>query len=190
MLSVFLRLPILLAMAALVALTTACAGAPPPPEPESAEEMMEFQQDILADIDKVDIFLQKTQRGVNLTDFNLGWFTMILLNELGSHDQGLYDYLHTGEMNVEYYLRNSFQANPQKEIAVIGEMAKKENTAIRLAARHALEMLTQIPGPADSPDLQASSRKELAATLLRLKMVLAQVAEEAGHTEKAAAPQP
>ncbi len=168
-----------IAMAAVLALTAACAGSPPSPTHESADELAEFQQEISVDIDKVDIFLQKTQRGVNLSDFTLGWFTMILLNELCTQDQELFDHLHVDGMNVELYLRNAFQANPQREIAFIDAMARKTNSPIRLAARHALEMLTRIPNAADSSEIQAQARKDLAATLAKLETVLTQVADSA-----------
>lgn len=171
----------LVILATVLTLTAACTATPPSSTAESAEEREEFRQEMLADMDKVETFRQKTSRGTNLSEFNLGWFTMILLNELSSHDQGLYDYLHVGEMNVELYLRNSFQADPQKEIAIIGGMAEASGSPIRLAARHALEMLTQIPGNADTPAVQAQTRKDLTATLTRLKSVLAQVAEQAAR---------
>lgn len=168
-----------LVLAALLGLGTACSGTPPSATPETAEEQAEFQQEILADLDKVDIFLQKTQRGVNLSEFNLGWFTMILLNELASHDQDLFDHLHRNGMNVEYYLRQPFQTNPTGEIAALDAMARRGNTAIRLSARHALEMLTQIPSSSESADLQAQSRRDLAATLAKLRQSLSQVARDA-----------
>ena len=168
----------ILLLSAMLALVSACAGTPPSATPETSEERAEFQEEILADLEKVDIFLQKTQRGVNLSEFNLGWFTMILLNELAAHDQGLFDHLHGGGMNVEYYLRNPFQTNPKQEIAAMDAMARRENSPIRFSARHALEMLTQIPNPSESAELQAQSRRELAATLDKLKQSLSQVATQ------------
>ena len=173
------RRPASFAMIVLLMLTGACADQPPPPTEETADELAEFQQEIQSDIDKVDTFLQKTQRGINLSEFNLGWFAMILLNELCSHDQGLYDYIHTGEMNVELYLRNSFQADPNKEIAIIGGMAKQTGSPIRLATRHVLEMLTHIPNRGDTPEIQAQTRQDLATTLTLLKAALQRVADAA-----------
>ena len=171
------RLSAPIVMTLLLIVATGCVEAPPPQAGETSEELEEFKREILSDLDKVEIFLQKTQRGNNLSEFNLGWFVMILLNELCAHDQDLYDYIHTGEMNVELYLRNSFQSNPKKEIAILDAMAKQAYPAIRLAARHALEALTQVPGNADSPAIQAQTRKDLAATLAKLKTMLEQVAE-------------
>ena len=82
-------------------------------------------------------------------------------------------------MNVEIYLRNSFQANPQKEIATLGAMAMKDNSAIRGAAHDALEMLTRIPNANDSPEIQAQTRQDLAAILAKLKTSLIRVTETA-----------
>ncbi|MDO8608802.1 MAG: hypothetical protein Q7R40_19895 [Phaeospirillum sp.] len=175
----FRRLSAPIVMAVLLATVMGCVGDRPPLVAESREELAEFQQEILADMDKVEVFQQKTLRGINVSEFNLGWFVMILLNELGSHDPDLYDYIHTGEMNVEFYLRNSFRADPQKEIAILDGMAEKANPAIRLAARHALEALTRIPNGADSSAVQAQTRKDLSATLSKLRTVLGQVAEQA-----------
>ena len=167
-----------LILVALLGLAPACSGTPPSSTPETSEEQAEFQQEILADLDKVEIFLQKTQRGVNLSEFNLGWFTMILLNELASHDQDLFDHLHHDGMNVEFYLRKPFQTNPKGEIALLDAMARKGNSPIRFSARHALEMLTQIPTPSESAELQAQSRHDLAVTLTKLKLSLTQVAHD------------
>ena len=172
----------ILLLSAVLGLASACAGTPPSATPETGEDRAEFQEEILADLDKVDIFLQKTKRGVNLSEFNLGWFTMILLNELAGRDQELFDHLHGGGMNVEYYLRNPFQTNPSQEIAAMDAMARRGNSPIRFSARNALEMLTQIPSPSDSAELQAQSRRDLAATLAKLKQSLAQVAEESAPT--------
>ncbi len=145
----------------------------------SQDEREEFQQEILADIDKVDTFILKTNRGVNLSEFSLGWFAMILLNELSAQDQELFDYLHADGRNVEAYLRTAFQNDPKSEIGYIGVMSLHGKRPIRLSARFTLEMLTTIPDAKDTPALQAKSRKDLAAILYKLRAALALVAAEA-----------
>jgi hypothetical protein len=158
-----------------------CADEPPlPSSPEAdSEEREEFHQEILSDIDKVDTFLQKTLRGVNLSEFTLGWFTMILLNELCAQDLDLYNHIHADERNVETYLRTAFQSDPKAEIAFMGALARKGRRSIRLSARYALEMLTTIPDVKASSALQAQSRKELASALYKLRAALVLVAAEA-----------
>ncbi|RAU20978.1 hypothetical protein CU669_15425 [Paramagnetospirillum kuznetsovii] len=174
----------------------ACADAPPPsatarlaadagtPSSEvEDDEREEFQQEILSDIEKVDTFLQKTQRGVNLSEFTLGWFAMILINELCAQDQDLYDHVHAEGRNVELYLRGPFQANPKGEIATLAILARKSNAPIRLAARHALQSLTTIPDSRDSAERQERSRADLYAALTKLKLELTRVAKEAMATK-------
>lgn len=177
-------------MATVVALAAACttppavptpaapASAPSPPG-QSADERAEFQQEILSDLDKVGVFLQKTDRGVDLTGFSLGWFSMVLLTELSSCDQELYDRLHADGMNVELYLRNTFKADPIGQIAIMNDMAARTGSPIQRAARDVLLMLTKIPNTSDSPETQAAARQNLAAALRQLQATLTRVAEDA-----------
>ena len=177
-------------MATVVALAAACttppavptpaapASAPSPPG-QSADERAEFQQEILSDLDKVGVFLQKTDRGVDLTGFSLGWFSMVLLTELSSCDQELYDRLHADGMNVELYLRNTFKADPIGQIAIMNDMAARTGSPIQRAARDVLLMLTKSPNTADSPETQAAARQNLAAALRQLQATLTRVAEDA-----------
>jgi len=156
-----------------------CAAEPPKARQDvSMEEREEFLTEILADLDKVDTFLHKTQRGVNLSEFSLGWFAMILLNELCSQDQELFDHIHADGRNVEGYLRTVFQNAPTTEIVIMGALARKGNRAVRLAARHTLEMLITIPDSKEPAGLQAQSRKGLIAALTDLKTSLTQLAAE------------
>ena len=159
-------------MAALIGCTT-----PPPPPPEmNAEEREEFRQEMLANVDKVETFLQKTRRGINLTEITLGWFVMILLNELSGHDAGLYAHIHHDDSNAELYLRNDFQPDPAREIAVLEVLSRQGETDIRLAAREALICLTTIPDPKSTDVQQKDARTELTAALLKLKRHLGRVA--------------
>ncbi len=175
------RLSSALASLAIVVGIAACGPQQPPsatatPE-EISNERIEFQQDIMADVDKIDTFIQKTQRGANLSEFTLGWFTMILLNELSSQDAGLFAHFHADGMNVEYYLRHPFQKHPRDEIAALDTLAKDGgNPPARLAARHALEALTLIPDAKDPPNIQAQARKDLVVTLGHLKVALEKAA--------------
>lgn len=164
----------------LIACMGGCASEPERMEGYvSQNEREEFQQEILADIDKVDTFILKTNRGVNLSEFSLGWFAMILLNELSAQDQELFDYIHTDGRSVEAYLRTVFQNDPKSEVAYIGVMSLHGKRPIRLSARFTLEMLTTIPDAKDAPALQAKSRKDLAAVLNKLRAALDLVAAEA-----------
>jgi len=162
--------------ALMVTVLLGCAAPPPPPPELSAEEREEFRQDMLANIDKVDIFLQKTRRGINLTEITLGWFAMILLNELSARDAGLHAHIHHDDANAELYLRNDFQPDPAREIAALDALARRGETDIRLAARDALVCLTTIPDPKSSEEQQREARTELIAALLTLKRHLAQIA--------------
>lgn len=173
----------------LAAVVSGCAEPTRPPqpyqaameaEPDLSDEQNDFRDDLLSDIDKIDTFLQKTQRGNNPSEFTLGWFVMILLNELSSQDQALFDHLHANGMNVELYLRGPFQSNPQREIAALEALAHTGNRNIRMAARWSLEALAHIPESKDSAETQALARKDLAAALGRLKGTLMRVAAEAG----------
>lgn len=160
----------------MVAVLMGCAAPPPPPLAMTAEEREEFRQEILADIDKVETYLQKTRRGINLTEITLGWFVMILLNELSAHDAGLHAYILHGDGTTESYLRNEFRANPEREIATLGQLAYQGETDIRLAAREALVCLTTIPNPKSTEEEQRQARTELTAALLTLKRHLGRVA--------------
>lgn len=166
-----------LAAILLIAALTACAGPPPPPGEIDLQEREEFRQDMLADIDKIDTFMQKTRRGTNLTEITLGWFVMILLNELSSQDPGLYTYIHHNDANAEQYLRTNFQSDPAREIEAMAALAREEGNAdIRLAAREALVCLTTIPDPRTSEAAQKDARTELAASLIKLKRFLTRIA--------------
>lgn len=160
----------------MVAVLLGCAAPPPPPPEFSAEEREEFRQDMLSDVEKVETFLQKTRRGINLTEITLGWFVMILLNELSAHDAGLHAYIHHDDNNSELFLRNDFQKDPKGQIAAMDELARQGETDIRLAVREALACLTTIPSPKTSDAQQKEARTELAATLLRLKSHLNRIA--------------
>jgi hypothetical protein len=161
----------------MVAVLVGCAAPPPPPPSElSTEEHEEFRQDMLSDVEKVDIFLHKTRRGINLTEITLGWFAMILLNELSAHDAGLHAHIHHDDSNAEFYLRTDFQADPQGQIAALDELARQGEPDIRLAAREALVCLTTIPSPKTSEEQQKAAREELAAALLKLKNHLNRIA--------------
>lgn len=168
------RLVALLMVAALIA----CAAPPPPPPSMSPAEQEEFRQDLLADMDKVDIFLQKTRRGINLTEITLGWFVMILLNELAAHDTALYAHILHDDGTAESYLRQDFQTDPTGEIAAIEALAAQDQADIRLVARDALTCLTTIPSPKTSAETQAEARVRLAAALAALKARLSRVAQE------------
>jgi hypothetical protein len=162
--------------ALMVAALIGCAAPPPPPPQMSAEEREEFRQEMLADMEKVETFLQKTRRGINLTEITLGWFTMILLNELSAHDAGLHAHILHDDGTAESYLRRDFRANPEREIATLGQMAFLGEADIRLAAREALVCLTTIPNPKTSEAEQREARTELAAALLKLKRHLGRIA--------------
>ena len=162
--------------ALMVTLLLGCAVPPPPPPEMNIEEREEFRQDMLADIDKVETFVQKTRRGINLTEITLGWFVMILLNELSAHDAGLYAHIHHDDANAELYLRNDFQPGPAREIAALEALARQGEADIRLAARDALVCLTAIPDPKTSEGQQKEARTELTAALLSLKRHLNQIA--------------
>jgi hypothetical protein len=163
----------------LVAALAGCAAPPPPPASLSTEEREEFRQEMLANIDKVDTFLQKTRRGVNLTEITLGWFAMILLDELSARDAGLHAHIHRDDRNAELYLRNDFQTDPAREIATLETMARQGAGDIRMAAREVLACLTTIPSHKTPDATQKAARSELAAALVRLR----------GHLERIAANQ-
>jgi hypothetical protein len=170
-----------IAAALLIAALAACAPPPPPPPATAAveldrEEREEFRQDLLTDIDKVDIFLVKTRRGTNLTEITLGWFVMILLNELSGHDPGLYAHIHRDDANAEEYLRTNFQSDPAGEIAAMERLAREGESDIRLAVREALACLTSIPDPRSSEEAQRDARTELTASLIKLKRYLTRIA--------------
>lgn len=158
----------------------ACAVPPPPPRALTDEEREEFRQEMLADIDKVDTFLSKTRRGANLSEITLGWFTMILLNELSARDEGLHARIHADDSNAEEYLRTNVRDNTAGEIAALEELSRQaahtEAEDIRMAAREALACLTTIPGSAKTAETQAAARAELTEDLLRLKMRLGRIA--------------
>ena len=162
--------------AIMVAALLGCTAPPPPPPEMSAEEREEFRQEMLANVDKVDTFLQKTRRGINLTEITLGWFTMILLNELSARDAGLHALIHHDDSNAELYLRNNFQPDPAREIAVLDELSRQSEADIRLAAREALICLTTIPDPKSSDAQQKEARTDLTAALLKLKRLLGRIA--------------
>jgi len=146
---------------------------------EREDARREFQEDILADVDKLDSFIQKTQHGANLTEFTLGWFVLILLDELSSQDSALFEHIHAGGMGAEHYLRHPFQADPRGEIATIEAMAQADHRTLRLATRTALEALTRIPDAKDPPEVQTATRKDLSASLMRLKVLLIRAVAEA-----------
>ncbi|EME71995.1 hypothetical protein H261_00410 [Paramagnetospirillum caucaseum] len=157
-----------------------CAAPPPPPPRMSAEEREEFRQDMLADVEKIDVFLQKTRRGINLTEITLGWFTMILLNELSARDAGLHAHIHHDDANAELYLRNDFQPDPGREIAALDALARQGDSReaeIRLAARESLVCLTTIPSPKTSEEMQRQARTGLIAALVKLRIHLGRIAE-------------
>ncbi|KIL99863.1 hypothetical protein CCC_02652 [Paramagnetospirillum magnetotacticum MS-1] len=160
----------------MVAVLMGCVTPPPPPPEMSAEEREEFRQDMLSDVEKVETFLQKTRRGINLTEITLGWFVMILLNELSGHDAGLYAHIHNDDANAEQYLRTNFQTDPAAEIAALTEMAREGEFEIRMAAREALICLTTIPNPKGTAAEQSDARGELTIALLKLKRHLNQIA--------------
>lgn len=166
--------------ALLLLVLAACAVSPPPARPLTDEEREEFRQEILADIDKVETFLSKTRRGANLSEITLGWFTMILLNELSARDEGLYAHIHADDSNAEEYLRTNVRDDAAGEIAALEELSRQvahtEAEDIRMAAREALACLTTIPGSATTAEAQAAARAELTEDLLRLKMRLGRVA--------------
>jgi hypothetical protein len=164
----------------LAGLACGCASDQPPPLPpatqaeadDAAEEARNFQDQLAADLAKVDGFIAKTRRGVNLTEFSLGWFTMILLGELCGQDQALYDQIHRDDMGVETFLRGPFQSDPKAEIAALGRLADQGGRAPPRAARDALEVLMHIPSGKDAPPAQAQSRAELEQALVRLRSSL------------------
>lgn len=164
--------------ALMVAAVIGCAAPPSPPPQMSAEEREEFRQEMLADMDKVETFLQKTRRGINLTEITLGWFAMILLNELSAHDAGLHAHILHDDATTESYLRNDFRTNPEREIATLNQLAFQGEANIRLAAREALVVLTTIPNPKSSEAEQQEARTELAAALLKLKRHLGRIAAD------------
>ncbi len=163
----------------MIAGMAACAVPPPPAAHLTTEEREEFRQEMLANIDKVDTFLQKTRRGVNLTEITLGWFAMILLDELSARDGGLHAHIHRDDRNAELYLRSDFQTDPAREIATLETMARQDATDIRMAAREVLACLTTIPSHKTPDATQRAARTELAGALVRLR----------GHLERIAANQ-
>lgn len=166
-----------LAAAVLLAALAACASPPPPAGVAmDVQEREEFRQDMLADINKIDIFLQKTRRGTNLTEITLGWFAMILLNELSARDPGLYAHIHRDDANAEQYLRTEFQPRPAREIEALAVLASQGETDIRMAAREVLVCLTTIPDPKSTDAAQRDARLELTASLIRLKRFLTRIA--------------
>ncbi|MBI3444702.1 MAG: hypothetical protein HY055_04955 [Magnetospirillum sp.] len=173
-----LRLRLLHLLMVLMVCLGGCAPAEPPAIVVSEEEREEFRQEILADMDKIDTFLQKSRRGVNISEMSLGWFVMILLNELSAQDGRLFDHIHHDDANAELYLRNDFQTNPAREIAAIDAMARDGRTSIRLAAREALICLTSLPDNNTPVEVQVETRTELVAALLRLRRYLAKVAQD------------
>lgn len=166
--------------ALLLLVLAACAVPPPPDRPLSEEEREEFRQELLADIDKVDTFLSKTRRGANLSEITLGWFAMILLNELSARDEGLHAHIHADDSNAEEYLRTNVRDNAAGEIAALEELSRRvantEAEDIRMAAREVLACLTTIPGSAKTAEAQAAARTELTGDLLRLRMRLGRIA--------------
>lgn len=160
----------------MVAALAACAAPPPPPASLTTEEREEFRQEMLANIDKVDTFLQKTRRGINLTEITLGWFAMILLDELGARDAGLHAHIHHDDRNAELYLRNDFQTDPAREIATLETLAREGARDIRMAAREILACLITIPSHKTPEATQKAARMELAAALVRLRGHLEQIA--------------
>lgn len=162
--------------ALMVAVLIGCIAPPPPPPQLSAEEREEFRQEMLADIDKVDTFLQKTRRGINLTEITLGWFAMIVLNELSARDGGLHAHIHHDDGNAELYLRNDFQPDPAREIAALDRLALQGERDIRLAARDTLVCLTTIPSPKTSEAQQQQARTDLIAALSALRRHLSLIA--------------
>ena len=169
--------PIHLVLVLLACLAGCVTPDPPSSAPISEDEREEFHQEILADMDKIDTFILKSRRGVNISEMSLGWFVMILLNELSTHDEGLFARIHHDDANAELYLRNDFQANPAGELAALDAMARDGKTSLRLAAREALITLTSIPDSSAPPGTQAETRAELVAALMRLRRYLAKVAE-------------
>jgi hypothetical protein len=163
------------ALAACLGLASACSTAHPPPENSDPEELAAFRENIAVDVRKTGSFLYDAQRGSDLSEFALGWFVLILLNELASQDEDLYAHLHDDGRVVETYLRNVFQERPQEEIAAITAMSRDGHRTIRLAAAQALEALRQLP---DSAAARPQVHRDLIASLAALKALLEQIERE------------
>ncbi len=137
--------------------------------PTDVEDRAEFRQQLVHDQAIVTEFLQKTEAGVNLSDFALGWFVDSFLIEIAAHDDGLSRRFYKGGQFMDTYLTETFQNHPAEEIAAIERMAERRNTTLRMAARYALEVLRHIPNTKAPPQEQARDRRDLANALRALK---------------------
>lgn len=170
---ILLAVPVCLAL-----LVAACGTAPKSPPAASREEMEDFQQ-IMQDYSrKTGGYLEKTQKGKNISELTLGWFIYDVLTELSSQDDGLDNYFNKDNGNLQVYLKTRFHDHPQSEIATLDSLAKQGHPTWRLSARYALETLRHIPDSSEPEETQSRDRRDLAGALATLRDLLEKSARE------------
>lgn len=168
-------------MAVLVLVSTLAACSPSRslfmPE-EDREALEDYRNELTEFADTTNDYIAQTQRGVDLSELTLGWFTYDVLMVLASQDLALHQRFNRDGHDLEDYMKTEFHDQPKAEIDAVGILAKQERTAPRLAAKFALETLQTIPDPSEPAETQANDRKTLADALIGLQSNLRAAARD------------